>query len=267
VKKILFITVLSAITFSSFAQEPAKSKREIKAEKKEERKQKINALIKQEEEGVLAYSKQNIYGLQFRTNGYGLFYEKGVMKSTRVTNLYHIGFDETKSPKEEKFPTEGIFFGNPYVYGKINNFYQLKLGFGQQYILGNKGNKNGVAVAAVYHGGLSLGLLRPYYIEVAEANGSSKFIKYEDDKTKFLSDSIIASGGLSRGWGEIKMKPGAYIKTGLRFDYGRYNEMVSAIETGIVVEYYASKIPILARQKDKNFFIQGYVSVALGRRK
>ena len=63
------------------------------------------------------------------------------------------------------------------------------------------------------------------------------------------------------------MKPGAYLKTGLRFDYGRYNEMVSAIETGIVVEFYASKIPILARQKDKNLFIQGYVAVALGRRK
>ena len=37
---------------------------------------------------------------------------------------------------------------------------------GQQYLIGGKGNKNGVAVSAIYGGGLSLGYLKPYYLNV-----------------------------------------------------------------------------------------------------
>ena len=51
------------------------SRREGKREKKDEHRQKVNSMIKQSEEGVLIYSKQSIFGVQFRTNGYGLFYE------------------------------------------------------------------------------------------------------------------------------------------------------------------------------------------------
>jgi hypothetical protein len=33
------------------------------------------------------------------------------------------------------------------------------------------------------------------------------------------------------------------------------------------VEYYASKIKIMAKQKDKSLFFQGYIAVLFGRRK
>src|SRR6185436_10750321 len=100
-------------------------------------------------------------------------------KTTRKTNIYRLDITEIKDPKEEKQTGGGIIFGNPFIYGKVNNFYQATLGFGQQYILGQKGNKNGVAVSAVYSGGLSLGLLRPYYLEVRDPNGGENLtIKY-----------------------------------------------------------------------------------------
>ena len=264
-KKFNIVLLLFTIALATSAQNT--SRRETKEEKKEARRQKINAMSKQSEEGVLIFSKQSIFGLQLRTSGYGAFYELGRMKTNRKTNIYRLDITEIKHPKEEKLPSGGIFFGNPYIYGKINNFYQATFGFGQQYILGQKGNKNGVAVSAIYNAGLALGLLRPYYIDV-EDNGQSKSIKYTaEDSSLFLSGNILGGGGFGKGWSELKVKPGAFVKTAIRFDYGRFNEVVSGIEVGISAEFYSSKIPILLKQKDKQFFYQGYLSILFGRRK
>lgn len=267
-KKLSITVLLATIVIASSAQDTT-SRKSSKNDKKEERRQKINTLIKQSEEGVLIYRKQSIFGLQGRTNGFGAFYELGRMKTNRKTNTYRLDFTEIKHQKEEKSQSGGIVFGNPYIYGKINHFYQAALGFGQQYILGQKGNKNGVAVSAIFNGGLALGLLRPYYLEVQDPmTGNAKTIKYSKaDSSLFLGTTIIGGGGFGKGWSEIKMKPGGFIKTALRFDYGRFNEVVSGIEAGLSIEFYGSKIPILIAQKEKQMFFQGYVSILFGRRK
>lgn len=265
-KKLSITVLLVAIAAGSFAQDSTGKKAN---NKKEARRQKINNLIRQDEEGVLVYKRQTILGGQFRTNGYGGYIEIGRMKTVRKTNIYRLDITEIKNQKEEKSPNNGIVFGNPYVYGKLNNFYQATLGFGQQYILGQKGNKNGVAVTAVYSGGLAIGLLRPYYVEVQNpSGGETKIIKYtQADSALFLGPTIIGGAGFGKGWSEMKMKPGGFVKAALRFDYGRFNEVVSGIEVGVSAEFYGAKIPILFGQKEKQFFFQGYIAMLFGRRK
>jgi hypothetical protein len=269
VKKLSITVILAIIVIASAAQDSTGTSQGKKNEKKEARRQKISSLIRQAEEGVLVYRKQSIFGVQFRTNGYGLFYELGRMKTYRKTNIYRIDLTEIKHPKEEKQNSGGIVFNNPYIYGKINSFYQLSLGFGQQYMLGQKGNKNGVAISAVYSGGLALGFLRPYYLEVPDPNGGENiFIKYsQKDSVLFLSQNIVGGGGISKGWNELKIKPGGFLKAALRFDYGRFNELVSGLEIGISGEFYASKIPIVIKQKENQFFFQAYLAVLFGKRK
>ncbi len=274
--KLSFTVLLATIAIASSAQSQSRNngdtagRKTSKDDKKEMRRQKINTLIKQSEDGVLVYRKQSIFGLQGRTNGYGVFYEYGKMKSNRKTTTYQLDFTEIKHQKEEKTPTGGgLVFGNPFVYGKINNFYQTTLGLGQQYILGQKGNKNGVAVSAIFNTGLALGLLRPYFIEVQDpATNKSKTIKYSKaDSLLFLGPSIIGGAGFGKGWNEIKIKPGAFVKTAMRFDYGRFNDVVSCIEAGISIDFYGSKIPIMVDQKQNQLFFQAYLAILFGRRK
>lgn len=267
-KKISFVTVVLFFAFAGLAQDSTSSATINKKDKKEVRKQKVAELMRQAEEGILIYSKQSIFGLQLRTNGYGFFYELGKMKTNRKTNIYRFDFAEVKDHKEEKL-LGSSFFGNSFIYGKINYFYPVTLGFGQQYILGQKGNKNGVAVSAVYNAGLALGLLRPYYINAEDpVSGQNKTIKYTpEDSAVFLGNSITGGAGFGKGWSEIKVKPGVFVKGAMRFDYGRFNESVSALEIGLSVDFYASKVPILLFQKDRQFFIQGYMAILFGRRK
>ncbi|MEJ7911928.1 MAG: hypothetical protein WKF70_02150 [Chitinophagaceae bacterium] len=274
VKKLaLFFCLL--FTLHSIGQDSTVTQREQKNSRKTEKRDRRNAIIKQEEEGVLDYHRQSTFGIQLRTNGYGIMYELGRSKSPRFTNLYLIELSEIKHPKEEKQQTSTGIFSNSFVYGKINNFYQLKLGFGQQYILGQKGNKNGIAVMGIYQGGLALGLLRPYYLNVMD-DTKDRDIKYDSpDSLIFLTGTINGSSGISKGWNEIKLKPGAFIKTALRFDFGRYNESVNALEIGVSLDTYSQKIPIMAPRgssgeeavKPKQLFFQAHIAVLFGRRK
>jgi len=267
VKKVILLVCTILAGYGLWAQNTGK-KTNSREDRRAEKRQRINTMIRQEEEGTLNYTKQSAFGLQLRTNGYGVFYEHAKMKSPRFANLYAIELTEIKNNKEEKLNT-GSFWGNSFIYGKINNFYQLKVGLGQQYIFGQKGNKNGIAVIGIYQAGVSLGLLRPYYIQVDEGGGQPRYIKYDgSDSTLFLDGSaIIGGGGLSKGWGELKYKPGAYAKVALRFDFGHYNETISAIEIGMSLDAYASKIPIMVYNPEKQLFFQGHIAFVFGHRK
>jgi hypothetical protein len=268
VKKLFLFVMIAASAIASSAQDSTSSRREDKNDRKDARREKINNLIRQSEEGILVYQKQSIFGIQGRTNGYGIFYELGKMKSNRKTNIYRIDITETKNAKEEKLNNGGGSFGNSLIYGKINYFYPVTLGFGQQLILGQKGNKNGVAVSLLYNGGVSLGLLRPYYIDVQDNSiNEDRTIKYsQEDSVLFLNGPFYGGAGFGKGWNEIKVKPGVFAKTAMRFDYGRFNEVVSGLEIGMSAEYYTSDIEILLGQK-KQLFFQGYIALLFGRRK
>jgi hypothetical protein len=117
----VFSTGVSLFAQDSTRQNNPQQRRVSKADKKDEKRQRINAIIKQEEEGNLSFHKQSVFGVELRTNGYGVFYELGKRKSQRYTNLYSIELTEIKHRKEEK--TQGAqFFSNSFVYGKQNNF-------------------------------------------------------------------------------------------------------------------------------------------------
>jgi hypothetical protein len=72
---------------------------------------------------------------------------------------------------------------------------------------------------------------------------------------------------LGKGWNELTITPGLYAKTAVRFDYGSFNELVSAIEVGLNIDFYAKKIPQMVYNKEKQLFFGGYVAIIFGKRK
>lgn len=262
-KKTIFVIALCSVLSPVFSQTtPAPKVNASKKEKKDAKRERINQLIRQEEEGEIIFHKQNAFGFRLASDGYGLSYEIGRFTSNRLSTLYQIELSEKKHPKEKKQGASiSQYQVNSVIPGKLNNFYQLKLGIAQQRIIGGKGNKNGVAVAAVYGAGLSLGLLKPYYVDVKEG------MRVTYDKIIDSAYIPLGASGFTVGWGEVKIRPGAIAKAAMRFDYGRLNETVTAIEVGVTGEFYASKIPQMLYNKEKQFFFSAYVSLLLGRRK
>lgn len=259
-KKIFALLCTLAVAVPILAQQTRK-------DRKAERRQRIAALIKQEEEGVIAYRKHTTYGGKLTNDGYGLFFEIGRAKSIRTAMLFQLEITERKHPKEEK-QTDPLGVGAPIIYGKQNYVYPIRLGAQFQYLLGNKSNKNGVSVSANGGGGLTVALLRPYMVEVLDGAGKRRFVKYDSpDSTLFLTPPYFSGPRFGTGWNDLDFVPGAYLKGALRFDYGRYNEVVTAIEVGVMGEFYSKKIPQMVYQKHKQTFLFAYVSLIFGRRK
>ncbi len=270
-KKIFIVVTFLITAFAIHAQNnPPSHPPSSKEDRKSEKRQRINALLKLEEEGDPAFKKQSVFGIKLSTDGYGISYEKGKYKTPRKTFLYQFELNEKKHNKEVKTATgpQNLFGqSNSVVWGKINNFYQFKIGVGQQHLIGGKANKSGVAVSLLYAGGLSLGMAKPYLINVVENPSSPNSPVVRKKFTDTTGGYVIGASGFTYGWNELKIKPGLHAKFAMRFDYGRFNETVSAIEAGLNAEYYFSEVEQLLYNKPKNFFFNAYVTILFGRRK
>ncbi len=258
-RRISLLILIIPIALAASAQ---KQKKQRQAEKRAH----INSLIKQEEEGVIAYKKSFVFGAKLLNDGYGIFFELGRASSVKKSLLYQLEINERKHIKEDK-QSNPFINSIPFIYGKQNFFYPAKLGVQQQMLLGNKSNKNGVSVTVNYGGGISMALLRPYYLQVQKGNDLI-YVKYDSpDSALFLDGPIYGGPTFGKGWSELTVTPGLYAKTALRFDYGAYNEIVSALEVGITGEYYTKEIPILLQNAQRKFFFSAYFSVLFGKRK
>ncbi|HMX36862.1 MAG TPA: hypothetical protein PLT49_07685 [Ferruginibacter sp.] len=262
-RRLLILTAFIGLSLAGFAQETNKNPRKSR---KEEKRAKINAMIRMEEEGVIAYRKHFLFGIKLISDGYGIFFEKGYAKSVRRATLFQLEISERKHQKEEK-QSNPLASTAPLIYGKINYFYPVKLGAQLQFLLGNKSNKNGVSITGNIGGGLCIGLLRPYEVEV-DKNGERTYVRYEsEDSTLFINGPYYGGPNLGKGWNHLKVTPGLYVKPALRFDYGRFNDLVSALEVGVTAEYYTKKIPQMVYNKQRQFFFGAYVAVEFGKRK
>jgi hypothetical protein len=268
VKKTVLSLLVIVTTIAVWAQDTTvQRKTSTKQEKKNARRDRINNLLRHEEEGEIVFNKQSVFGIKLATDGYGITYELGKFKSPRRSTLYQLEISEKKHRKEKKLAAsiDNQFQINSVVFGKTNNFYQLKLGIAQQQVIGGKGNKNGVAVSAIYGGGLSVGFLKPYYVDVEDSSNNRSRERYPEivDKNYFE----LGAAGFTVGWDAVKIRPGAYVKAAMRFDYGRLNETVTAIEVGLGAEFYSTKMSQIIYSKEKQLFFNAYISLLLGRRK
>jgi hypothetical protein len=265
----LFLSVLACIfCVHVWAQDSTyNSSSSYPRSRKEDKKQRINRMLRMEEEGDLIFNKHNIFGLKLATDGYGIFFEKGKFISTTKTRLLQFELNEKHSPKEKRLSTGDPFFGSSVVDFKLNNFYEFKVAIGEERLIGGKGNKNGVAVSALYSGGLSLGIIKPYYITVEDSVGNQSQMTFTDFINSPNAYAIDGAAGFTVGWSHVSFKPGINAKAALRFDYARFNTSVTAIEAGMTGEFYFGKIPLVYDVPAKNFFINGYVAIMFGSRK
>ena len=187
-KHLLFLFIAASCSLTAVAQ---KSKKTASA-KKERKREHINALIRQEEEGVIAYKKHFVVGAKLINDGYGIFFEKGKGQSVKKSLLFQIELAERKHAKEEK-ENKINSPSAPVIYGKLNFFYPVKLGVQQQFLLGNKSNKNGVSVTGNVGGGLTIGLLRPYEIQVTDTSGKRRWVKYDSPDSLLWRDGFSAA--------------------------------------------------------------------------
>jgi len=221
--------------------------------------------------GVLKYYEFSIGGA-LNSDGWGIFIERVRIPSDLMKRVIQINIFETRHPKQYITTVNNSqIFGNnksSFVFGKINKLYTINLLLGWRHRLGRKAEYNGVDIFFTYLIGPSLGLAKPYYLELQYGLYDIRSEKYtEENKDVFLDIyAINGKSGFAKGIDEIKPYPGGTAKAGLQFDWASYDEIVKAIEVGAAIDVYYKNVPLMIIAKNNFIYPKVYLTLQLGNR-
>src|SRR5690606_31771054 len=77
-----------------------------------------------------------------------------------------VEFTKIRHPKEVTTPSAIPSSTKGYVYGRVNSFFSMRVGYARETILFDKTDKGSVSISWITNGGLSFGLLKPIYLQV-----------------------------------------------------------------------------------------------------
>lgn len=211
------------------------------------------------------------FGLNIHTSGWGI----NVRRSKNITGykkrVLEAEIVNMKHPKEVRSVNPYFDNAKSFFYGKMNTMTVIRAAIGQQKVLFSKAEKGGVEVRLHYTGGLSLALAKPVYLNILYPDtglveGLYNVVVEKYDPDRHYVDNIYGRAPFTEGLDEIKPYPGAYGKLGISFEYGTYSDDIKCIETGITIDAYSRKIPIMARTENKQFFVNFYINLLYGRK-
>ena len=161
--------------------------------------------------------------------------------------------------------TSGLGSGSGYVYGKQNYLFAVRPQYGREINIFRKSSEGGVNINAILAGGPTIGILKPYYIQVAYGRGNYKDEIF--DPTKHTLNNIAGSGGFFEGLGESQIVPGVNLKAALNFELDAFRQSNISLEIGFLAEAYTKQVNIMALTENRNLFTSGYVTIFFGGKK
>jgi hypothetical protein len=222
------------------------------------------------EEKTTVYVEEYSGGVGMHTNGFSLNFRYGKYKGAFKKKVFEIELATINHPKEIRVvnPLEDQARG--YVFGKLNSFFTLRPNIGFQKIFIPKQSLKGVSITYLFHTGLSLGFLKPVYLEVypeRSGNGRSSITTLEKyDPEKHSQELIYGKGSFLNGFDEIKIYPGFYSKFGLEFDFSGKRDRIRALEVGLTADLFMKEVPIMALTENRNFFLNLYIAILIGKK-
>ncbi len=222
-------------------------------------------------------SDELTFDVNVHTNGWiGVGFNRAKIKTYYKTNYYRIEIDALKHSRESRnrdlgVPTPG-YSGKSYVFGRKNSFFLARGGFGQKRYFSEKQERRGVAIGVSYSAGATLGILKPYYLDlrVNDGDGNTFLLRTKYDEKiadAFLdAQNIIGASGFRHGWREISVVPGLQAKAAVHVDWGATDEFVKALEFGFMIDAFYKKIDLMVTEENTPVFINVYLALHLGRR-
>ena len=210
------------------------------------------------------------FGLTTNTNS-GLLGGVAVRKEILINNnalrrQFHYFNFEIVSVNHYRESTSNVGGnGSGYVYGKQNYLFAIRPQYGREINLFRKSSEGGVNVNGIIAGGPTIGLLKPYYVQVFYGRGTVRDEIF--DSKKHTPNNIAGSGGFFEGLGEATVVPGINLKAALNFELDAFRQSNISLEIGFLAEAYTQKVNIMALSENRNLFTSGYITVFFGGKK
>jgi hypothetical protein len=156
--------------------------------------------------------------------------------------------------------------GSGFVFGKQNYLFAIRPQYGREMNIFRKSSEGGVNINAILAGGPSIGILKPYYIQV-QYGRNIRDEPFDPDKHIANFNSIIGSGGFFDGFGDSRIVPGVNLKAALNFELDAFRQSNISLEIGFLAEAYSKPVNIMAITENRNLFTSGYITLFFGGKK
>lgn len=225
----------------------------------------------------IVYNRETAFNFRLTTNrGFAAGMEFGRLRSYYRTTYFQLNLGEVKHTKEQRqSPPPNVRSFRPFVFGKQNNFFVARAGWGVKRYYSEKAKQKGVAVGMSYSIGPALGLLKPYYLALAYTSPDNPrdqrvlHQKYSESNAAVFLDQtrILGASPFTRGLGEISFIPGGNASIAFHMDWGAFDEVVKALEIGLQIDAFARRVPILVSEENSQLFFNFFINLQLGKRR
>jgi len=223
------------------------------------------------DDAEIFYRYEKTFAGTLYSNGWGTEVSFTNRRDAFSSFTYSAGVGVINHPKEYKSQspyTAG--WGRSYVFGKTNEAMAIRIAAGYQKELFSKYDKGGIAIRYFYSGGLTLALLKPiYYQKIIRIDYETNDIifdtsLFDPDYMQSVYD-IYDRESFFVGLKETKLSPGAFIRTGLSFEYSSAERTITALECGVQLEGFLTKLPVMTGNINQQFFLSLFVSYRVGK--
>ena len=151
----------------------------------------------------------------------------------------------------------------------------MQLGYGREQLLLPGILEGNISVSFRYGGGLSLALLKPYYLRLLYTDFTVSPQKAwlqeerfsEGNKDVFLNkDRVLGASKWGKGLGNMDYVPGAYIEGAFAIEPSKGKTFIQTVTIGGQLSIYSKNLIIMADQKAYPFMGAFFVGLALGKR-
>lgn len=213
------------------------------------------------------YRNEKTIALNLNSNGWGLGYRYGSRINYFEKYIYEFDFSVLKHPKETSSSNASFFSSESFVFGKLNSVFDLRLGYGKQNEIFGKRDPRSVAVRYFYSVGPSVAFLKPIYYEInypVDSN-SSEIREEKFNPAIHTANEINGKASFFKGFDEIKLVPGLFVKTGFNFEFSQKEYIVHAIEAGILLQGYIKNLEIMAVEDNQQVYFTLFATYRLGK--
>lgn len=240
-----------------------------------------------EQSGIIYNQELSVDFRLITPRAFALGVNVGKLVSYDRTTFFNFEFGDIRHPQEYRQSFDFQFgpsnrVSRAFIYGKQNSAFVLRAGYGEKRYFSEKAKNRGLAVGVTYQVGVNLGLVKPYYLELLRSSDPGRpnngfFVSEEayspENENIFLDLSrIIGAASFSRGLEDLQVLPGFHAKAAAHFDWGAFDELVKAIEAGIMVDVFLQELPIMVESPmvphldNSPVLINLYLNLQLGKR-
>lgn len=218
-------------------------------------------------EDILIYSNERYGVLVAHSQGFGAGYRTGLNRNTFNTRIISIDLVGIRSPKQLKIINPYYNNAKRYVYGKLNDVFILRAGYGTKKLLNRKPYWGGAELRWLYEAVASLAIQKPYYLFVRRMiDNNSAVIETEKYHSGISIDDIYGRAPFTKGLNEISLVPGFLMRTGINAEFGYVKTSIRSIEAGIALDIFPQGVNIMADDLDQRLFLTFYLSIGFGKR-